>query len=145
MSILSPEQQAAAREMNSFEVLHKLIRKVESLEDCLSVIELITPKLFEARCLNIRETIRDIAIAAEQIELAIWADNNLSWALADSIRLRTEMLWGEWHQATGEDCLRLVHERSIPIGRQLRAISYLCELLQVEVALDQRGPLLRSA
>ncbi len=145
MPILSPEEQDAAREMNSFAVLHELVRHVTSLEDSLTTFELATPQLFDARSVNVQDTIRAIAVAAERIELAIWIDDTRAWALADSIRIRTAFLWDEWKRAKGEHCLWLAQQRAGPTARQLRAICRLCELLHIELNLDEQRSLLRSA
>jgi hypothetical protein len=145
MPILSPEQQAAAREMDKFAIFRDLVQHVTNLDDSLSFFGAATPQVFEARALNVRDTIRAIAITAEQIELAIWADDTRAWALADSIRVRAALLWDEWQPANSEQCLWKALERAGPIRRQLRAISRLCELLQIEMTLGEQRSLLRSA
>jgi hypothetical protein len=137
MPILSAVQQAAAQGMDSFTALRSIMQQVASLEDNLTCLGLATPQLMEARSVNIREAICAIAIAAEQLELAIWTDDTRAWALADSIRVRAARLWDEWKRAKGEQCLRLAQERAGPIGRQLRAIYRLGELLHIEMTQDQ--------
>lgn len=133
MSILSPDAQADAREMDARSVALALLRSVTTLEDGLSTFELATPRLLEPRSLNVQDAIRKIAVTAEQIELAIWIDATATWALADSIRLRTSLLWAEWEYAKGEKCLWLAQARSGPTRRQLHAIRLLCEMLLREI------------
>jgi len=145
MPILSPEGQAAARDMDAFSIVSTLMRDVMRLEDSLSTFELATPKLLEPRSLNVRDAIREIAMAAEQIELAIWVDATRSWALADSIRMRTALLWEEWENAKGERCLWLAQARAGPTRRQLRAIRLLCETLKLEMILGQQPAHSKSA
>jgi len=130
MSILTSEQQAAAREQDRFALFRELASRVSSLEHSLRSFDFATP---EIHAVSLRDLVRAIAVSAEQIELAIWSDDSRAWALADTIRMRTAKLWDEWNTADGEACLWLALERAIPIGRQLRAIARLCELLQIEM------------
>jgi len=125
--------------MDGLAVVRELARRVFSLDDGLSTFPLATPQLSEARSVNVRDAMRDIAVKAEQIELALWTDDTHAWALADSIRLRTTLLWEEWRQAKGEKCMWLAQERAGPTRRQLRAVSRLCELLEIEIALSKFG------
>jgi hypothetical protein len=143
--ILSPEQQDAARGMDRFALLRELTGYVTNLEDCLSNLELGSPQLFEAKSVSFRDAIRAIAVTAERIELAIWTDDTHAWALADSIRMRTVLLWDEWEPAKGEKCLWLAQERAKPTGRKLRAIWQLCELLYIEITLCSQRSLSGSA
>ena len=138
MPILSAVEQAAAQQMNSFTALRRLMQQVTSLEDNVSTLALVTPQLLEARSVSVRDQIRAIAIAAEQVELAIWIDDTRAWALADSMRMRAALLWNEWKEAKGEWCLWLAHERAGPIARQLRVIYLLGELLHIEMTQDQQ-------
>lgn len=138
MPILSAAQQAAAQQMDSFVALRGLMKAVIGLEDNLGNLTLATPQLLEARSISVRDAMRAVAGAAEQVELAIWTDDTRAWALADSIRLRAALLWDEWKEAKGEQCLRLAQERAGPIARQLRAIYRLGELLQIEMTQHQQ-------
>ena len=146
MSILTPEQQDAARELDKFSAFHELALKVSKLEKSLRTFESATP---EDPAVSMRDLIRAIAVAAEQVELAIWFDDTRTWALADTIRMRAAMLWGEWKTADGEPRLSLAQERAIPISREVRAIARLCELLQIEMRrqseFGEPRSLLRSA
>jgi len=140
MPILSAVQQAAAQQMDSFAALGVLMREVTSLEDNLGNLVLVTPQLLEARSISVRDAMRAVAEAAEQVELAIWIDDTRAWALADSIRMRASLLWNEWKEAKGERCLWLAQERAGPIARQLRAIYRLGELLHIEMTQCQHLP-----
>jgi hypothetical protein len=131
--------------MDSFEALRGLVQHVATLDNSLSTFELATPELFEVRSVNARDTIRAIAVAAEQVELAIWIDDTRAWALADSIRMRAALLWEEWERANGEEYLWLAQVRAGPTCRQLRAICRLCELLHIEMTLGDRRSLLRAS
>jgi hypothetical protein len=146
MSILTSEQQATARELDRFSALHGLLLQVTKLEKSLRAFESAAP---DEPAVSERDLIRAIAIAAEQVELAIWFDDTRTWALADTIRLRAAMLWDEWKAAEGELRLSLAQERAIPISRQIRAIARLCELLQIEMGrqteFGEPRSLLRSA
>src|SRR3974377_1750536 len=102
MTILSDVQQAAAQRLDSFVALRSLLTGVTGLENNLANLEIVTPELLEARSENIRDAIRSTAEPAEKMELAFWVDDPRAWALADSIRLRTALLWDEWREAEGE-------------------------------------------
>ena len=121
--------------MDRIAIFRELAQQVAYLDDGLSTFALTTPQLFEARSVNVRDAVREIAVKAEQIELALWIDDTRAWALADSIRIRTTLLWEEWRRAKGEKCMWLAQERAGPTRRQLRAISRLCELLEFEMLL----------
>jgi len=128
--ILNSEQQAAARELDSFAVFRELTLQVSNLEHSLRSFDFATP---DVHATSLREMVRAVAVSAEQIELAIWSDDTRIWALADTIRMRAAKLWDEWNPADSETCLWLALERAVPISRQLRAIARLCELLQIEL------------
>ena len=142
MPILTSEQQDAARELDSFAVFHELTLQVSNLEHSLRAFDFATP---DVHATSLREMVRAVAVSAEQIELAIWSDDTRLWALADTIRMRTATLWDEWNPADGETCLWLALERAVPIGRQLRAIARLCELLHVEMRGETKVPALPAA
>ncbi len=131
MSILTSEQQDAARDLDGFALFRELTLQVTNLEHSLGSFDFATP---DVPAVSLRDMIRGIAVAAEQIELAIWSDDTRAWALADTIRMRATKLWDEWSPADGETCLWLALERAVPITRQLRAIARLCELLHVEMS-----------
>jgi hypothetical protein len=131
VSILTSEQQDAARDLDGFAIFHELTLQVTNLEHSLGSFDFATP---EVHAVSLRDMVRGIAISAEQIELAIWSDDTRAWALADTIRMRATKLWDEWSPADGETCLWLALERVVPITRQLRAIARLCELLHVEMS-----------
>jgi hypothetical protein len=133
VTLLSPEQQGTAQDMDRFAAFGELVEQVAELDDGLSTFALATPQLSEARSMNVRDAVRNIAVKAEQFELALWIDDSRAWALADSIRIRACLMWDEWKRAKGEKCMWLAQERAGPIRRQLRAISHLCELLEVEM------------
>jgi len=128
--ILNAEQQAAARELDSFAVFRELTLQVSNLEYSLRSFDFATP---DVHATSLRDMVRAVAVSAEQVELAIWSDDTRIWALADTIRMRAAKLWDEWNPADSETCLWLALERAAPISRQLRAIARLCELLQIEL------------
>lgn len=130
MSILTSEQQEAARDLDGFALFRELTLQVTNLEHSLGSFDFATP---DVHAVSLRDMVRGIAVSAEQIELAIWSDDTRAWALADTIRMRATKLWDEWSPADGETCLWLALERAVPITRQLRAIARLCELLHVEM------------
>ena len=130
VSILTSDQQAAARDLDGFAIFHELTLQVTNLEHSLGSFDFATP---EVHAVSLRDMVRGIAVSAEQIELAIWSDDIRAWALADTIRMRATKLWDEWSRADGETCLWLALERAVPITRQLRAIARLCELLHIEM------------
>ena len=130
MPILNSEQQAAARELDSFAVFRELTLQVSNLEYSLRSFDFATP---DVHAISLRDMVRAVAVSAEQVELAIWSDDTRIWALADTIRMRAAKLWDEWNPADSETCLWLALERAVPISRQLRAIARLCELLQIEL------------
>ena len=131
MSILTSEQQDAARDLDEFAVFRELTLQVTNLQHSLGSFDYATP---EVHAVSLRDMVRGIAISAEQIELALWSDDTRAWALADTIRMRATKLWDEWRPADGETCLWLALERAVPTTRQLRAIARLCELLHVEMS-----------
>jgi hypothetical protein len=146
MSILTSEQQAAARELDRFATFRELAIQVTKLDNSLRTFGSVE---HEDRAVSTRELIRATVVAAEQVELAIWFDDTRTWALADTIRMRATMLWDEWKTAEGELCLWLAQERAVPISRQVRAIARLCELLQIEMGrqseFGEPSSLLRTA
>jgi hypothetical protein len=137
VSILTSEQQDAARDLDEFAVFRELTLQVTNLQHSLGSFDYATP---EVHAVSLREMVRGIAVSAEQIELALWSDDTRAWALADTIRMRATKLWDEWRPADGETCLWLALERAVPTTRQLRAIARLCELLHVEMSgQDEAG------
>ena len=130
MSILTSDQQDAARDLDGFAIFSDLTLQVTNLEHSLGSFDFATP---EVHAVSLRDMVRGIVVSAEQIELAIWSDDTRAWALADTIRMRATKLWDEWKPADGETCLWLALERAVPTTRQLRAIARLCELLHVEM------------
>ena len=131
VSILTSEQQSAARELNGFAILCELMLQVSQLERRLSTFDFDAP---EVHVVSLRDMVHAIVTSAERIELALWSDDTRAWALADSIRIRASKLWDEWNPPDAGTCLWLALERSVPIGRQLRAIARLGELLQTEIS-----------
>jgi hypothetical protein len=131
MSILSFEQQSAARELNGFAILCELMLQLSRLERSLTTFDFDAP---EVHVVSLRDMVHAVVASAEQVELAIWSDDTRAWALADSIRIRATKLWDEWNSPDAATCLWLALERSVPNSRQLRAITRLCELLQTEIS-----------